>query len=284
MSDLAVACIAALGSAALYASSVTLQALEARQAPVALQLRPSLIVFLLRRPRWVLGTALGLLGWPLQAVALAFGPLALVQPILALSLVGLLFAGHRVLGEPVDRSSLVAVAGIVGGIILLAREVPTGGGGEHELLLAITLVLLGAISLLPYARRGGRADSAVALAFAAGSSYVVLALTTTLLDGAIGRSAWWPAIAWLAVCAAAAGGGGLTEMSSLQKAPATVVAPIIFSVETIAPALLGPVVGQRLGTGWESVVIDLAGLALVGIGVTMLARSRQVAGRVASSA
>ena len=195
MPDLAVACIAALGSATLYAASVTLQALEARQAPVALQLRPSLIVFLLRRPRWLLGTGFGLLGWPLQAVALAFGPLALVQPILALSLVGLLFAGHRVLGEPVNRSSLVAVAGIVGGIILLAREVPTGGGGEHELLLAITLVLLGAISLLPYARRGGRADSAVALAFAAGASYVVLALTTTLLDGAIGRSAWWPAIA-----------------------------------------------------------------------------------------
>jgi drug/metabolite transporter (DMT)-like permease len=282
--DLVVACIAALGSATLYASSVTLQALEARQAPIALQLRPSLIVFLLRRPRWVLGTALGLLGWPLQAVALAFGPLALVQPILALSLVGLLFAGHRVLGEPVDRSSLVAVAGIVGGIILLALEVPTGGGSDHRLLLAITLLLLGAISLLPYARRGGRADSAVALALAAGASYVVLALTTTLLDGAIGRSAWWSAIAWLAVCGAAAGGGGLTEMSSLQKAPATVVAPIIFSVETIAPALLAPVVGQRLGTGWESVVIDLVGLALVGTGVTLLARSRQVAGLVASSA
>jgi drug/metabolite transporter (DMT)-like permease len=284
MSDLAVASIAALGSASLYASSVTLQALEARQAPVALQLRPSLIVFLLRRPRWVLGTALGVLGWPLQAIALAFGPLALVQPIMALSLVGLLVAGHRVLGEPVDRSSLVAIGAIVGGIVLLALEVPTRGGDEHHALLAITLALLGAMAVAPYVRRGGRADSAVALAFAAGAAYVVLALTTTLLDEAIGRGAWWSAFAWLAMCAASAGGGGLTEMSSLQKAPATVVAPIIFSLETIAPALLAPVVGQRLGTGRQSIALDLAGLALVGIGVTLLARSRPVAGLVASSA
>jgi drug/metabolite transporter (DMT)-like permease len=283
VSDLAVSCIAALGAAALYASSVTLQALEARQAPVALQLRPSLLVFLLRRPRWVLGTALGVLGWPLQAVALAFGPLALVQPIMALSLVGLLVAGNRVLGEPVDRRSIVAVGAIVGGIVLLAVDVPTAGGDEHHLLLAITLVLLGAISLAPYARRGGRADSAVALAFAAGASYVVLALTTTLLDDAIGRAAWWSAVAWLAVCAASAGGSGLTEMSSLQKAPATVVAPIIFSVETIVPALLGPVVGQRLGSDLASIALGLGGLALVGIGVTLLARSRPVAGLVASS-
>jgi len=44
-----------------------------------LHLRPSLIGFLLRRRRWLLGTALGILGWPLQALALAFAPLALVQ-------------------------------------------------------------------------------------------------------------------------------------------------------------------------------------------------------------
>jgi len=60
------------------------------------------------------------------------------------------------------------------------------------------------------------------------------------------------------------------------------VAPIIFCAETVAPALLAPVVGQRLGTDLPSVALDLTGLLLVGIGVTLLARSRPVANLVAA--
>ena len=284
MAQLLLACIAALASAALYAAAVTLQALEARRAPAELHLRPSLIGFLLRRRRWLLGTALGILGWPLQAVALAFAPLALVQPILALSVVGLLVTGQRMLGEPVGRRSLVAVSGILAGIALLAWEAPTGTEAESGVLPTLTLVALGALSLVPFARVRGSAGSASVLAFAAGAAYVVLALATTLLDGALGRGAWWVAAVWLAVSAAGAAVGSLTEMSAFRLAPATVVAPIIFCAETVAPALLAPVVGQRLGTDPQSVILDLAGLSLVGIGVTLLARSRHVATLVAAGA
>jgi drug/metabolite transporter (DMT)-like permease len=279
---LALACAAAVGSAALYASAVTLQALEARSAPVELQLRPSLIGFLLTRRRWLLGTALGALGWPLQAVALAFGPLTLVQPILALSVVGLLATGHRVLGEPVGRRSLVAVAAVLAGIALLALEAPTHTAARGGALPALTLAALGALSLVPFARVRGSAESASVLAFAAGTAYVMLALATTLLDSALGRGAWWVAAIWLAVSGAGAAIGGLTEMSAFHLAPATVVAPIIFCFETVAPAFLAPVVGQRLGTDPRSLAIDLTGLSLVGIGVTLLARSGPVAKLVAA--
>jgi drug/metabolite transporter (DMT)-like permease len=282
MAQLVLACIAALASAALYTSAVTLQALEARSAPVELHLRPSLIGFLLRRRRWLLGTALGILGWPLQAVALAFAPLALVQPILALSVVGLLVTGHRVLGEPVGRRNLAAVAGILVGIALLALEAPTRADSESGVLPALTLVALAAVALVPFARVRRSAGSASFLGLAAGAAYVVLALATTLLDGALGREAWWIAAVWLAVGGAGAAVGGLTEMSAFRLAPATVVAPIIFCTETVVPALLAPVVGQRLGTDLQSVVLDLAGLSLVGIGVTLLTRSRPVANLVAA--
>jgi drug/metabolite transporter (DMT)-like permease len=282
--DVALASLAALGSAALYTSAVTLQALEARSAPAALELRPALFGFLLRRPRWVLGTTLGLLGWPLQALALAFGPLALVQPIQALSVVGLLAAGHRILGEPVGPRSLVAVAAIAGGIALLALEAPTGTSDVSGALPVATLAGLGVCSLVPFARARGGGRSATPLAFAAGAAYTAIALSTTLLDSALGRSAWWVAIVWLAVIGAGAAVGGLTEMSAFRLAAATVVAPIIFSVETVAPALLAPLVGEHLGTGAQSLAIDLAGLALVGAGVALLARSRSVAGLMAAGA
>jgi drug/metabolite transporter (DMT)-like permease len=247
-----------------------------------LQLRPSLIGFLLRRRRWLLGTALGVVGWPLQAVALAYGPLTLVQAILALSVVGLLASGHRVLREPVGTRSLVAAGSILAGIALLALAAPTHAASRAGVLPAVTLAALCALSLVPFARARGGAGSASTLAFAAGTAYVMLALATTLLDGALGRGAWWVAAVWLAVSAAGAAIGGLTEMSAFRLAPATVVAPIIFCFETVAPALLAPVVGQRLGTDPQSVAIDLTGLALVAIGVTLLARSRPVANLVAA--
>jgi drug/metabolite transporter (DMT)-like permease len=277
-----VACLAALAAAALYAAAVTLQAIEARRAPAELHLRSSLIVFLLRRRLWVLGTALALLGWPLQALALAFAPLALVQPIMGLSVIGLLAAGHRILGEAITRRSALAASAIVAGIAVLAVTVPTGGGTGNGGLLAVVLAALALLAVAPLMPRRGRPVPANALAFAAGTAYVLVALATTLLDSALGRGAWWPAAAWLALSGASAGVAVITEMSAFRLAPATVVAPMIFAMETVAPALLAPIVGQHLGSGAASVAIDLGGLALVGLGVTLLARSRSVADLVAA--
>ena len=284
MPDIALALLAALAAATLYTTSVTLQALEARRAPVALQLRPALIGFLVRRPRWMLGTALGLLGWPFQALALARGPLALVQPTLALSVVGLLVAGQQILGEPIRPRSVCAAGAIVSGVSLLALKIPAAGAAGSMRGTGVLLAGLGAVALSPFIPRNAWAASARFLALATGSAFVLLALATTFLDSALGRGAWWPAAAWMAVCGASAGAAGLTEMSALRLAPATVVVPIIFALETVAPALLGPVVGQPLGTDAVSLTINLVGLALVGVGVTLLARSRSVSDLVAAGA
>lgn len=277
MPHLLLACLAALAAAALYAAAVTLQALEARSAPAEMHLRTSLIVYLLKRRLWVIGTALGVLGWPLQALALAFGPLALVQPIMAFSVVGLLAAGHRILGEPITRRSGLAVAAIVGGIVILALTVPTGGGSGTSRLLPVVLTGLAVLAFVPLVPRRGRPIPSIALAMAAGVAYVLVALLTTLLDRDIGGGDWAPAVAWLALAGAAAGVAGITEMSAFRLAPATVVAPTIFAMETVAPALLGPLMGQHLGSGAAALGIDLGGLALVGLGVTLLARSSSVA-------
>ena len=282
MPHILLAFLAALASAALYAAAVTLQALEARRAPADLHLRASLIVFLFKRPLWLLGTVLGLIGWPLQALALAFAPLALVQPVMALSVVGLLIAGHYVLGERITRRSALAVVAIVGGIALLALTIPTGSGSGHGALIAGALTLLGLLAVAPLIPWRHRPAGANALACAAGAAYVLVALSTTLLDGALGRGSWLPAVAWLALAGASAGAGGITEMSAFRLAAATVVAPVIFAMETVVPALMGPLFGQPLGSSPVSVAVDLGALALVGLGVTLLARSRSVGDLVAA--
>src|SRR6185437_12252565 len=80
---LALGIICAIGASALYNTSIALQALEARDVGQEHALRVSLIGRLIKNPRWLLATGIGLLGWPLEIVALLLAPLTVVQPCLA---------------------------------------------------------------------------------------------------------------------------------------------------------------------------------------------------------
>src|ERR1700750_1369887 len=110
---LALGIICAIGASALYNTSIALQALEAREVGQEHALRASLIGGLVRNPRWLVATLIGLLGWPLEIVALLLAPLTVVQPCLASGLVLLLFLGVTRLGERPGRREFLAVAGIV---------------------------------------------------------------------------------------------------------------------------------------------------------------------------
>ncbi|GAA2585126.1 hypothetical protein GCM10010399_14030 [Dactylosporangium fulvum] len=77
-----VAVVAALGSAAAFAVGATLEQSEAKQEERAPPLDPRLLLRLIRRPRWLLAWVPEGIGTGLQALALSFGPLVLVEPLL----------------------------------------------------------------------------------------------------------------------------------------------------------------------------------------------------------
>lgn len=106
---------AALLASVLFNVGVALQALEARATPPVLSLRLGLLGRLLRRPRWVLGLALGGLGVAPQVLAFKDAPFVVVQPALAAGLVLLLLIGSRALGERVGLPEVVGVGAIIGG-------------------------------------------------------------------------------------------------------------------------------------------------------------------------
>src|ERR1039457_3534906 len=139
MVDLVLGIVAAVGASTLYSLGVALQAMEAKEAPHEEHLRLALAWSLIRRTRWLLGTALSVFGWPLQVLALLLAPLVVVQPALAAGLVLLMFLGERMLGEPAGRYEYVAVTAIAVGMVGAALTAPprsTTHGGE----LTITLV------------------------------------------------------------------------------------------------------------------------------------------------
>lgn len=262
----------------LYNASIAFQALEAREVPGEHSLRPSLIGRLARNKRWLGATALGLAGWPLEIGALLLAPLTVVQPCLASGLILLLWLGARKLGEAPGQREWIAVAAIVVGVAGVAWAAPdrtTEHAGTGAIVLALVLVAIPIAA--PYALRGRATSLGWLPVLSAGFGYAWTAIASKLLIDELAAGALLVAVAWLATAAASEGLALLSEMSALQRRPATHVAPVMFAVQVLVPVLLAPLI---FGESWFST--PLGGVALVGFmaiavgGTTLLAGSRAV--------
>ena len=80
------AVVAALAAAFSYGVSAVLEQRSVHQVAERGVFAPKLLVDLARRPLWLVSIVATVIGAALQALALHFGPLALVQPILACDL------------------------------------------------------------------------------------------------------------------------------------------------------------------------------------------------------
>jgi len=276
----------------LYNCSIARQALEAREVPGEHSLRVSLLGRLVRNRRWLGATALGLAGWPLEIGALLLAPLTVVQPCLASGLILLLWLGATRLGErPGAREGLAVAAIIAGvtGVALAAPERTIDHAGAGAIALALALVAIPVFA--PYALRARIGDSpaqgAVKVGYAnavgflavlsAGCGYAWTAIASKLLTDELAVGAVVVAAAWLGTAAASEGLALLSEMSALQRRPATHVAPTMFAVQIIVPVLLAPLI---FGESWADTPLGgavlVASMIVAIAGTVLLAGSRSV--------
>ena len=119
-----------------------------------------LVFRLARQPVWLLGMASMILGFVFQISALRFGPLALVQPILALELL-FVFGYMAVIGRRVKvrRRDWLAAVAMPTGIGLFLRLAPPSGGRLHAPGSSRPLTGLATLGIAPRAGRGLRAGS-----------------------------------------------------------------------------------------------------------------------------
>src|ERR1700751_2102214 len=238
---LALGIICAIGASALYNTSIALQALEAREVGHEHALRVSLIGRLIRNPRWLVATLIGLLGWPLEIVALLLAPLTVVQPCLPSRLVLLLFLGVTRLGETPGRREDGSVAAIVvgvGGIAWAAPERTTSDAGR----VAFPIVA-------PYVLRGWRNAAGTMAVVAAGFGYAWTAIASKLLTDELSAGSLGGAFIFVATAPASEGIALLSEMSALGQRPATRVAPVMFAVQVVVPVILAPLIFEE---SWSS--------------------------------
>jgi hypothetical protein len=268
---------AAVGASTLYSLGIALQAMDAREAPHGEHLRLALVRRLVRRTRWLFGTGLSILGWPLQLVALLLAPLVVVQPALAAGLLVLLFFAQRMLGEHAGRSEHFAMIAIVVGVVGAGLAAPprvTGHGSEE---LPITLVLGGIAlaALLPYLIRLVTRPPAALTMLAAGLAGGWSGVATKLASDDLARGHVGLAIAWGASTAVASAVGVLSEMSALQERPAIQVAPVVFVTQTVIPIVVAPLLfGESFAHTPLGGLPLSASLALLVVGAGLLARSQ----------
>ena len=99
----------ALGAALLFALGSVLQQKAGLDQPEESEGSSSgLLLRMARHPVWLAGIAADALGFVGQAVALTIGRLAVVQPLLATSMIFALPLGHRLTNQRIRRSDVAA--------------------------------------------------------------------------------------------------------------------------------------------------------------------------------
>jgi drug/metabolite transporter (DMT)-like permease len=276
MVDLVLGIVAAVGASTLYSVGIALQAMDAKEAPREEHLRLALARGLIVRARWLLGTGLTIVGWPLQVLALLLAPLAVVQPALAAGLLVLMLIAERMLGERAGRYEYLAVSAIVTGVVGAALCAPTRSTAHTASHLTLTLVLTGLAlaALTPYLLRGLRHPHPEVTMICAGLAFGWGGVATKLASDDLSGSHLTLALVWALATAASSGVGVLSEMSSLQSRPAIQVAPVVFVTQTAVPLVLAPLLfGEHFGATPLGGVPLVASLALLVAGAAMLARS-----------
>jgi hypothetical protein len=276
MVELILGILAAIGASVFYSLGIALQAMDAKESPGEDHLRLSLVWGLIRQGRWMLGTGLSILGWPLQVIALLLAPLVVVQPALAAGLIVLVFLGQRMLHEHAGIHEYVAMAAIVIGVIGAGLCAPPRSTGHTSERLTILLVLLGLglASLVPYILRALHRSWASLTIVCAGLAYGWSGIATKLASDDLSHGYFVVAIAWALGTAGASAVGVLSESSSLQARPAIQVAPIVFVTQTIVPVVVAPLLfGERFSATPLSGVPLACSLALLVAGAAVLVRS-----------
>lgn len=271
---------AAVAAAVANAFAVVLQAAEAQRAPPREVGRPVLLLRLMRQPRWLAGTGLMVLAWPLQVLSLAFAPITVVQPLLSATNVVLLGVAKVQLREQVGLKEALGVIAIVAGVATVVWAAPRHTSidpSAGRVAAPLTVVGLGALGAYALGRLRPRAG--VSIVIGAGLAYAWADFGNKLLADAISSGRWGLAAVWLAATIGFGALAFLEENSALARRPAITVAPVIGAVQEPLPVLMALWAGVEVwGSSSHKIGPLIGGLALVATGAALLGHSRAVAG------
>ncbi|MGA5201046.1 hypothetical protein [Streptomyces variegatus] len=274
MNAVLIAVALSLVSAVAYASAAVAQERLASRSPGSGTLR------LLGSGAWWWSVGLNASAALLHVVALRYGPLTVVQPLGALTLVAAVPMGARLAGR---RVSAVEWKGTALTLLGLGAILVTASGPAPDDVLSVpealavagaTAALVGVLSR-PGARPGLRHATASGLA-----SGVASALTQTVTVAATDRTGPVLSVQVVGVAllvAAFAAGGLLLSQTAYRGGLGGPLAMVTLANPLAAAAIGLALLGERLQGGPAGVPLALAGAGLASWGVVLLSRTAPAA-------
>ncbi len=276
-----VAVLLALGCAATFAVSTSVQHQAAESAPETANGLFRLLGYLVRRPLWLLGQVLASLGFVLHALALHSGPIAVVQPVVVSGIiwaVPIRSAMSRQIPSAAELRGVVLTA--AGLAVFLVASNPTEGEpanrGVGSLLLVAGGALLAVLSNLAAdairteaRRRAFFLGITAGLLFGLVAGLLKMALQAFDDGGLPGLLTAWPTYGLLL----AGAGGVLTNQRAYQTAGLSASMPVLNIVNVLTALTFGLTVFSEVPRHSPGmVVIQVAALACIAVGLVWLVR------------
>jgi drug/metabolite transporter (DMT)-like permease len=279
-----VAVLVAVAASITFGASDVIEQRATHEVAERKLLDPRLFVDLLASRLWVIGIVVDISASGMQAVALHFGPLALVQPLLVCDLLfGALMAAALAHRRP-DRIMVAGVLCCTGGLALfLAVARPAGGKVTvaATVLIPLGIFLAAAIAICPIvARFSPKKGLPLATAFACGAVFGVTAfllkeITVTIGHGFNPPSQQWPLYAFIILEPI----GFLLNQNAFQES--ALIAPVL-ALRTVTDPLVAIGIGllfldEAIASSPAAIAAEVVGLAIMTVGVYALAhRSPQL--------
>jgi drug/metabolite transporter (DMT)-like permease len=179
--------VLALGASLANALTSIFQRMGVEDAPASKTLRLSLLTYALRRKVWLLGFALMIVSFGLQAAALHIGRLSEVQPILTTELVFLVIVLAAWFGFPVTRREVVGcltvTAGLAGFLIFAHPNYGTGVPQTWTWIITAVACTAGIAAAVAAATRGPAWWRAAMFGTAAAISFAFTSACTKAVTG-----------------------------------------------------------------------------------------------------
>jgi drug/metabolite transporter (DMT)-like permease len=238
-------------------------------------LNPRIFLDLVRQPLWLASIGGTVIGFALQVLALRFGPLALVEPLLVCDLIFavLISAALRHSYDPTLLGGVLATAAGVVGFLAIGR--PTNGHSSVGFLVVLPLgagLVAAVAGCLAVARRS-ESLRPLALALACGICYGVSAFLIKLVvshtGGIAGILTDWPIYA-LAIVGPL---GFLLNIDAFQTG--ALIAPVMAIITVCDPlisiALAALWLDEKLSSTPGAIAGEVISLVVMSIGIVVVA-------------
>jgi hypothetical protein len=266
-----VAIVTALVAAGVLGLSAAIDQRSTKKVKTREPLSPRLLLDLVRQPEWLVAIGANVVGFILQVVALAYGSLALVQPLLVTDLLfAVLIAWYlrQRAGEP-QPDMKPMWAGVVittiglAGFLAIGQPTPGHTHANLDILAPLAIgyvVVVGACLVVANKNVDLRP---LALATGCGVSYGVAAFVIKLLTSEFGNPAGvftnWPIYVFAVVGPA----GFILNQNALQQGALLAPVQAIISVAD-------PVISIALGIAWLDVRLRSSPAAIAGEVISFL--------------